>query len=237
MMFLNALISGSKPSLIPLHFTEIVTTLTDPFVIDPSSATLCSSALDVILTTLAAMEGRGKAAIEAFFLGTGRLTSLQSTIDLTFRTLVTHLARCSPLTTSTSSGASSGYTLDKTSAVVGVGQASDPAVDKSLPINRNNSCNNSNLTNAISAVGDGGRGVLQELQVKASRGLWSLAVMDSDVCSLSLPALPSVQPHTTPNSNPPIVFNAQDVSPLLHTQLQKLFLQRSVRSNTALVPY
>ena len=89
--FLNALLSGTKPSLLPLHFEELVNTLTDPFVIDPESKSVPSAALDVIVTIVNSMQGRGKAAIEGHFLTSGRLTTLKTVCRRVFQVLVVHL--------------------------------------------------------------------------------------------------------------------------------------------------
>ena len=59
MEFLDALVKGTKPTLLPAHFENLIVTLTDPFVIDPDSILLSAAALDVIISLLAAMEGRG----------------------------------------------------------------------------------------------------------------------------------------------------------------------------------
>lgn len=90
--FLNSLLRGTKPSLLPLYFEELVHTLTDPFVIDPESKSVPIAALDVILTIIGAMKGRGKAAIEGHFLQTGRLTTLKSICRKVFQVLLAYLS-------------------------------------------------------------------------------------------------------------------------------------------------
>ena len=83
LQLLSALLSGTKPGLLVQHFTELVNTLTNSFVIDvDSSVALRTCALDVILTVLHALvrSGRGKAAVEAHFLATGRLTTLKTSV-------------------------------------------------------------------------------------------------------------------------------------------------------------
>ena len=67
-----------------MHFTDLVNTLTDPYVIDPSSEQLRGAALEVLQCVLLALGGRsgGKTAVvESHFLATGRLTSLNATFQ------------------------------------------------------------------------------------------------------------------------------------------------------------
>ena len=70
MEMLQALLEGSKPASIAPFFADLVDTLADPFVINPESPRLVFAASHVVVTILAAMRGRGKAAVEAHFLGT-----------------------------------------------------------------------------------------------------------------------------------------------------------------------
>lgn len=91
--FLNALLSGSKPSQLPMHFSEIISVLTDPFVIDPTSEMLRNATTDVIMSLLVALSGRGQAAaIESHFLATGRLTSMNATLQKCFEFFVLDLS-------------------------------------------------------------------------------------------------------------------------------------------------
>jgi len=95
LQLLSALLSGSRPTVLAEHFTELVDTLTDPYVIDfDSSVSIRVCVLDVILTLLHALvrSGRGKAAVEAHFLKTGRLTNLKSSIHKLFTHLLTNIA-------------------------------------------------------------------------------------------------------------------------------------------------
>jgi hypothetical protein len=77
-------------------FADLVGTLADPFVIDPDSPRLVFAASNVVMVLLTAMQGRGKAAVEAQFLATGRLKSLKSAVAKVFRffmaVLATHAA-------------------------------------------------------------------------------------------------------------------------------------------------
>lgn len=95
LQLLSALLSGSRPTVLAEHFTELVDTLTDPYVIDfDSSVSIRVCVLDVILTLLHALvrSGRGKAAVEAHFLKTGRLTNLKSSIHKLFTHLLTNIS-------------------------------------------------------------------------------------------------------------------------------------------------
>jgi len=88
---LGALLSGSKPSQIAPFFDAILTTLTDPFVIDPESSLLTKAALRVVVTLLESFQGHAKVAIESCFLQTGRLTSLKGAVQKAFRFLISTL--------------------------------------------------------------------------------------------------------------------------------------------------
>ncbi len=78
--FLGALLTGSQPREIAPQFEIIVSALTDPFVVAQDSVKTLSAALDVMQVLLQAMVGKGQAAVEAHFLNTGRLTSLQGAV-------------------------------------------------------------------------------------------------------------------------------------------------------------
>jgi hypothetical protein len=86
--FLGALLSGTKPSLIPDYFEDIIAVLCDPYVVDPESIHLPASALQVIITLLQAMKGRGNVAVASNFMSTGRLTSLKRSTMSVFRFLL-----------------------------------------------------------------------------------------------------------------------------------------------------
>ena len=96
MEVLQALIAGTKSSQLPQYFPDLVAALVDPFVIDPDSLSLRSVSLDVILTLLQSLVGSNSSAVtvavEAHFMTTGRLSSLQSTIRSLFRRLVVDLS-------------------------------------------------------------------------------------------------------------------------------------------------
>jgi hypothetical protein len=57
---LQALLNGSKASQIAPYFTDLVSTLTDPYVIDPDSPRLITAAMKVIMVILNSMQGRGR---------------------------------------------------------------------------------------------------------------------------------------------------------------------------------
>lgn len=121
MQLLQALISGSRPSQLLAHFTDLAVTLTDPFVIDSESTPLQEAAADVLLTLLECLQGKGKAAVEAHFLNTGRLTSLRTATNKLFRFFLETLTSPVP---SLSSKGSRGLVLlaeFETSPVGGVG--------------------------------------------------------------------------------------------------------------------
>lgn len=96
LQMLSALLSGSRANMIAVHFSELIDALTDPRVIDlDSSVPLRVCVLDVILTVLHALvrtSGRGKAAIEAHYLATGRLTTLQQTVYKLFQFLLLNMS-------------------------------------------------------------------------------------------------------------------------------------------------
>jgi hypothetical protein len=57
MDFLQALLTGSKASMIVPHLDELVTTLTDPFVVPLDSPTLQAAATNLLLTVFQAVKG------------------------------------------------------------------------------------------------------------------------------------------------------------------------------------
>jgi hypothetical protein len=59
MDFLQALLTGSKASMIVPHLDELVTTLTDPFVVPLDSPTLQAAATSLLLTVFQAVKGEG----------------------------------------------------------------------------------------------------------------------------------------------------------------------------------
>jgi hypothetical protein len=93
MQLLQALLTGAKPQLVTPHFEEILTALTDPFVISPDSAQLQNAAMDAISTVFLAAKGRANAVVESHFVSTGRITSLQKIIRSSFRFLLVNLSR------------------------------------------------------------------------------------------------------------------------------------------------
>lgn len=91
--FLSALLSGTKPTLVATHFIELVDVLTDTFVVDEdSSVELRLGALNVIVTLLTALKGKGMKVLESQFLMTGRLTSLKHAVSKVFRLCCVHVS-------------------------------------------------------------------------------------------------------------------------------------------------
>lgn len=91
MEFLGALLSGSRSNEVIPHFESLASALTDPFVIHSDSAVLVGSAMEVVLTLIRTMRGKGNAAIQAHFLATGRLTNLKGTITRLFSWFMRYL--------------------------------------------------------------------------------------------------------------------------------------------------
>ena len=92
MMFLAAMLEGSASREIAPLFEELVSALTDPFTISQDSPRLMNAAISVLRVLLDKMAGRGKAAVEAHFLNTGRLGNLRGTVSKAFRWLCSCLA-------------------------------------------------------------------------------------------------------------------------------------------------
>jgi len=92
MEFLAALLSGSKPTIIVPHLDELVTTLTDPFVVPLDSPQLQSAATSLLLGIFTAVRGKGTKVIEAHYVATGRLSSLKGTVRRAFRFLLLQLS-------------------------------------------------------------------------------------------------------------------------------------------------
>jgi hypothetical protein len=80
MVFLNALLSGSKPSQIVPYFDELTNVLIDPFAINSESTVLQSFALDIFVTVLEAFREKCTSVLESYYLSTGRLHSMHSCI-------------------------------------------------------------------------------------------------------------------------------------------------------------
>ena len=93
MLFLQALLEGAKPQLVAPLFEELLGALTDPFIISPDSPNLQNAAMDTMCTIFQAAKGREQAVVEAHFVATGRLTSLQKTLRNTFRFLLINLSK------------------------------------------------------------------------------------------------------------------------------------------------
>ena len=65
-----------------MHFAEMIETLTNPYVIDPASEIVLTAGLEVVHAVLLALHGRGQSSvIGSYFLATGRLTSLDHTLQ------------------------------------------------------------------------------------------------------------------------------------------------------------
>lgn len=92
MEFLQSLLSGSKPSLIVPHFDELISTLTDPFVVPFDSPLLQSAAVEELCTIFTAIKGKGTKVVEAHYVSTGRLSSLHTTVRKAFKFLLLQLS-------------------------------------------------------------------------------------------------------------------------------------------------
>ena len=86
--FLQALLTGSKSTLIVPFFDELVSTLTDPFVFPFDSPTLQSACIDILHTILTSIKGKGHKVVEAHYVSTGRLSTLHGTVRVAFRFLL-----------------------------------------------------------------------------------------------------------------------------------------------------
>jgi hypothetical protein len=78
LVFLNALLSGSKPSQIVPYFDELANVLIDPFAINSESTVLQSFALDIFVTILEGFRENSTSVLESYYLSTGRLHSMHS---------------------------------------------------------------------------------------------------------------------------------------------------------------
>jgi len=91
--FLGALLDGSQPKEIAPLFELLVSALTDPFVISQESSKCMNASMAVMHVLLGGMVGRGKAAVEAHFLNTGRLGNLRGAVSRAFTWLFSSLHR------------------------------------------------------------------------------------------------------------------------------------------------
>lgn len=82
---LRCMINGSKSHLLSPLFTELVSSLVDPFVIDIESLPVHHTALCLLNELLLKIEGKGLAAVEAHYQSTGRLTSLKQAVSDAFK--------------------------------------------------------------------------------------------------------------------------------------------------------
>jgi hypothetical protein len=85
---LTEILRGSKPSVVAEHFQELVDTFTDMDIIPWDSASTRRASLDALLLVLSVCRGRGRAAMEALFVRTGRLSALRQTLTRAFRKLL-----------------------------------------------------------------------------------------------------------------------------------------------------
>lgn len=92
MEFLQALLLGAKTNMLVPLFDEIVTVLTDPFVISLDSVKLQNAATDVLITLFESVKGKGNSIIEAHYVSTGRLTSRKATFLKAFKFLLINLS-------------------------------------------------------------------------------------------------------------------------------------------------
>lgn len=79
------MIEGSKSSLLPPLFTEIISCLIDPFVIDIESIVVHQTAIRLLNVLLSKIQGKGLAITEAHYQSTGRLKSFKESITNAFR--------------------------------------------------------------------------------------------------------------------------------------------------------
>lgn len=89
--FLQQLLEGSKASTITPYFEELVAAITDPYIISPDSIKLQKAAMDVMMTMMTALKGRGNAVVAAHFLSTGRLSTMHKTLQRAFQFLLGNL--------------------------------------------------------------------------------------------------------------------------------------------------
>jgi hypothetical protein len=122
MDFLQALLTGSKPSMVVPHFAELVATLTDPFVVPFDSPALQAASAKLLLALCGALRGKGTKVVEAHFVATGRLSSLQSTVRRAFRFLLLQLS--DPLLAARAWEALVALSQLESATVVGSGSAS-----------------------------------------------------------------------------------------------------------------
>ena len=85
---LARLVAGAKPSTIVPHALELVNVLTDDALLASGDAHLRRALLRALGALLAALRGRGRAALEAAFVETGRLAGLDSACDKLLRALL-----------------------------------------------------------------------------------------------------------------------------------------------------
>ena len=91
MEFLQAMLEGSKPSLVAPYFADLVGALTDPYVISTDSDSLQQAALNCLLSLCVNLKGKNNvhnALIESHFVATGRMTTLKVTMRRAFRFLL-----------------------------------------------------------------------------------------------------------------------------------------------------
>lgn len=85
MIMLKQLLCGSKASQVVHHFEEIVSVLTDEFVIPSESTQLELGAIEIIEVILQSLRGKQSGIVESYYLSTGRLTSLHQTLETLFK--------------------------------------------------------------------------------------------------------------------------------------------------------
>jgi len=85
---LDCLMQGSNPTRLLPQVKMICETMCDDELCTSEQPELRANLLSASHTLVKAMEGKGKAVVEAYFLSTGRLTSLHSTMGKIFRILL-----------------------------------------------------------------------------------------------------------------------------------------------------
>ena len=106
------MLQGSRISYIVPHFEALIKVVVDDYVIEPLSPGLVEASVNIIAYLLQMMRGKASATIEAHFMTTGRLVTLQQCEYLLFQFLLGHL-----YTSSTAQISSSAVTVPANPAI------------------------------------------------------------------------------------------------------------------------
>merc|ERR1719163_657584 len=82
------MLEGSRPGRVLPHVQAIARAFQEPDLVSSELPLVRASLLDAVVMLTAAMEGRGKAAVEAHFRETGRITDMGPTLDRLLRTML-----------------------------------------------------------------------------------------------------------------------------------------------------